>query len=322
VESNITSKDILNGDRRALAKAITLVESKKVEHRLQAQKIIEEILPHTGKSFRIGISGVPGVGKSTFIENFGQFLIQKGKKVAVLAVDPTSPVNGGSILGDKTRMENLSREENAFIRPSPNSAGLGGVASKTRECIFLCEAAGFDIILVETVGVGQSEISVSHMVDFFLLLMLPGAGDEIQGIKKGIIEMADTIIINKADGDNIKAAELAKNQLESALQLVSSKSFWKQKIFLCSSLEQTGFEETWSEIHKFFQDSTKNGHNQKLRKEQSGKWIEEILHLLIDEKLKNDSEISTAWKEGRKQVLENKKTPFHLAQQILEQMFK
>ena len=193
-------QDLLDGNRRALAKAITLVESTLDPHREEAQSILEQVLPHSGKSIRIGITGVPGVGKSTFIEAFGLYLIEQGKRVAVLAVDPSSPIAGGSILGDKTRMEDLSRKEEAFIRPTPASGALGGVAQKTRETMLLCEAAGYDVILVETVGVGQSEYQVSAMVDFFMVLMLPGGGDELQGIKKGIMELADALVINKADG--------------------------------------------------------------------------------------------------------------------------
>ncbi len=201
---------LLDGNRRALAKAITLVESKLDRHREQAQDILEQVLPHSGNSIRIGITGVPGVGKSTFIEAFGLYLIAQGKRVAVLAVDPSSPIAGGSILGDKTRMEELSRRDEAFIRPSPAEGKLGGVAQKTRETMLLCEAAGYDVILVETVGVGQSEYQVAGMVDFFMVLMLPGGGDELQGIKKGILELADALVINKADGDSENLANLSR----------------------------------------------------------------------------------------------------------------
>ncbi len=206
----ISVQAILDGNRRALAKAITLVESHLPEHIEQAQALLDQVLPHTGNSLRIGISGVPGVGKSTFIEAFGLYLISQGKKVAVLAVDPSSPLAGGSILGDKTRMEHLARDERAFIRPSPTSGSLGGVANKTRESILLVEAAGYDVVLVETVGVGQSEYEVAGMVDFFTVLMLPNAGDELQGIKKGILELADALLINKADGDSVNLAEKTK----------------------------------------------------------------------------------------------------------------
>ncbi len=202
------SKELMKGNKRALAKAITLIESELIEHKIKAQKLLESILPQTGKSFRIGITGTPGVGKSTFIESFGEYLTSIGKKIAVLAVDPSSPVSGGSILGDKTRMEKLSQNENAFIRPSPTQGTLGGVASRTRESILLCEAAGMDIIIIETVGVGQSEYQVADMVDFFLMLTLPNSGDELQGIKKGIMELCDGIVVNKADGDSINMGQV------------------------------------------------------------------------------------------------------------------
>src|SRR5690554_774688 len=212
------------GKLRALAKGITLIESRKTEHIQQATQVLEALLPHTGNALRIGISGVPGVGKSTFIEAFGLHLLQQGFKVAVLAVDPSSQISGGSILGDKTRMEQLAREENAFIRPSPAGETLGGVARKTRETMLLCEAAGYDIIIVETVGVGQSEIAVAAMVDVFILMQLAGAGDELQGIKKGVMEIADAIVINKADGNNKAAAELARQQYVNALHIMRPKS--------------------------------------------------------------------------------------------------
>src|SRR5210317_848327 len=212
--------NLLSGNRRALAKAITLVESKLTAHREQAQGILEQVLPDTGNSIRIGITGVPGVGKSTFIEAFGLYLISQGKRVAVLAVDPSSPIAGGSILGDKTRMEMLSREQAAFIRPSPSEGALGGVAQKTRESMLLCEAAGYDVILVETVGVGQSEYQVAGMVDFFMLMLLPGGGDELQGIKKGIVELAHALVINKADGDALGTAQNTRTQYASALGIL------------------------------------------------------------------------------------------------------
>src|SRR5210317_1818887 len=234
--SEFDLEPLLSGNRRALAKAITLVESKLERHREQAQGILEQVLPHSGNSIRIGITGVPGVGKSTFIEAFGLYLIEQGKRVAVLAVDPSSPIAGGSILGDKTRMEELSRREEAFIRPSPSEGTLGGVAQKTRETMLLCEAAGFDVILVETVGVGQSEHQVAGMVDFFLVLMLPGGGDELQGIKKGIVELADAIVINKADGDSETIARTTQQHYRSALGLLKHASFWQPQVLACSAL--------------------------------------------------------------------------------------
>ncbi|MDG2328293.1 MAG: methylmalonyl Co-A mutase-associated GTPase MeaB, partial [Halioglobus sp.] len=235
---------LLSGNRRSLAKAITLVESKLATHRDQAQDILEQILPHSGNSIRIGITGVPGVGKSTFIEAFGLYLIAQGKRVAVLAVDPSSPIAGGSILGDKTRMEELSRREEAYIRPSPSEGTLGGVAQKTRETMLLCEAAGYDVILVETVGVGQSEYQVAGMVDFFMVLMLPGGGDELQGIKRGIMELADFILVNKADGDLETVATRAVAEYRMALQLIRQRSeHWSVPVAACSALNDEGIDE-------------------------------------------------------------------------------
>ena len=233
------------GNRRALAKAITLVESKLDSHRAEAQQIIEQVLPQTGNSIRIGITGIPGVGKSTFIETFGLYLISLGKRVAVLAVDPSSPLAGGSILGDKTRMEELSRNDQAFIRPSPSEGALGGVAQKTRETMLLCEAAGYDVILVETVGVGQSEYEVAGMVDFFMVLMLPNAGDELQGIKKGIMELADALVVNKADGESISLAEQTKRHYENAMHLLRQSSFWSPQVLTCSAQENNNLDTVW-----------------------------------------------------------------------------
>lgn len=240
---------IRDGDRRALAKGITLVESQKPEHRQQAQQILEQLLPDTGRSIRLGISGVPGVGKSTFIEALGQHVLAQGHRLAVLAVDPSSQRSGGSILGDKTRMEQLCRQQQAFIRPSPSGETLGGVAGKTRETMLLCEAAGYDVIFVETIGIGQSEITVASMVDFFLLLQLANAGDELQGIKKGVMEVADAIVINKADGDNLAAAQLAAQQLENALHILRPKTpSWQVPVHTCSALEQQGIDTIWQTV--------------------------------------------------------------------------
>lgn len=239
---------ITNGNITALSRAITLIESTNPTHTKKANEIITACLPHSNNAIRIGITGVPGVGKSTFIEAFGIHLTGLGKKVAILAVDPSSSLSRGSILGDKTRMEDLVKDKNAFIRPSPSGDSLGGVARKTRESIILCEAAGFDTIIIETVGVGQSETVVHSMVDFFLLLKLAGAGDELQGIKRGIIEMADAIVINKADGDNLKAAKFAKVEFNRALHLYPEKeSGWSPKVSLCSALKQEGISEVWEE---------------------------------------------------------------------------
>jgi len=239
--ANIYVEAILRGDRVRLGQAITIIESTRVQDQQLAGQIIEQCLPHANKAIRIGITGAPGVGKSTFVESFGSFLLQQNKQLAVLAVDPSSRVSGGSILGDKTRMEQISTHPNAFIRPSPSGDSLGGVARKTREAMILCEAAGFDTILVETVGVGQSEFMVHSMVDCFLLLLLPGAGDELQGIKRGIVEMADMVLINKADGERIKLAQQTKRDYRNALHLFPPKqSKWIPKAVVCSALKQQG----------------------------------------------------------------------------------
>lgn len=270
---------ILAGDRATLARAITLAESNSPIHEAQAQEVLHRILPHTGKAKRIGITGVPGVGKSTFIETFGCFLIEKGCKLGVLTIDPTSARSGGSILGDKTRMERLSRDPNAFIRPSPAGSRLGGVARRTRETILLCEAAGYDVILVETIGVGQSEIAVRSMVDFFLLLMLPGAGDELQGIKRGIIEMADMILINKADGDNRLRAEQARAEQEAALRGIQlATADWKTEIGLSSALTGEGIPQLWERIEQFFRDLEPKGVISRRRQQQSLEWLSDLVH--------------------------------------------
>src|SRR5579859_5921447 len=246
---------VIAGDRATLARAITLIESQSRLHEAQAQEVLQRILPHAGRAKRIGITGIPGVGKSTFIESFGCFLVQKGHKLGVLAIDPTSARSGGSVLGDKTRMERLSREPNAFIRPSPAGENLGGVARRTRETLLLCEAAGFDIILVETIGVGQSEIALRSMVDFFLLLLLPGAGDELQGMKKGIVEMADAVLVNKADGENRLRAAQARAEQENAVHcLQPATPDWKTEVGLCSGLTGEGIPQLWERIEQFYRE--------------------------------------------------------------------
>ncbi|TDN87210.1 methylmalonyl-CoA mutase metallochaperone MeaB [Salegentibacter sp. 24] len=316
-------QQLLEGNKTALGRAITLVESNQFTHQQKAQQLLESALPYSQKSIRIGITGVPGVGKSTFIESFGSYLIRQGKKVAVLAVDPSSSVSSGSILGDKTRMENLVKEENAFIRPSASGTSLGGVAKKTRESIILCEAAGFDIVLIETVGVGQSETTVHSMTDFFLLLKLAGAGDELQGIKRGIIEMADAIVINKADGDNLKAAREAKSEFNRALQLYPSKeSGWKPKVALCSALQQTGIESVWELIAEFQKNVKENGYFQKNRKEQNKFWLLQT----INEHLKNSFYRNPVMKKELeiqlKAIESNKITAFAAADLLLEKYEK
>ncbi len=278
INTSEIAKGILEGNRTLLSKAITLVESNREDHNDLAQSILKQILPQSGNSIRIGITGVPGVGKSTFIESFGNYLIEKGHRIAVLAIDPSSQRTKGSILGDKTRMESLSRSPSAFIRPSPSSGSLGGVARKTRESIYLCEAAGFDIIIIETVGVGQSETQVHSMVDFFLLLMLAGAGDELQGIKRGIMEMADLIAINKADGKNEAYATRARAEYESALHLFPlPDSKWIPRAITCSGLGGSGIEEIWNLIDDYKNTTVKNSYFYENRKEQMKMWFEETL---------------------------------------------
>lgn len=276
---------ILAGNRTFLSKAITLVESTNRLHHGVAQEVIEKCLPHSGKSLRIGITGVPGVGKSTFIEALGKQLTSTGHKLAVLAIDPSSSRTKGSILGDKTRMESLSTDENAFIRPSPSAGSLGGVARKTKESIILCEAAGYDVIFVETVGVGQSEIAVHSMVDFFLLLMLAGAGDELQGIKRGIMEMADAIFINKADGENKQAANRAKAEYKNALHLFPpTESGWIPQVGTCSAARGDGIKEVWETVREYETFTKSNGYYDKKRQEQK----QLIMFDSINEGLRSD----------------------------------
>lgn len=273
---------ILSGNKRLLAKAITLVESKKPEHKVQAEELLKKILPHTGKSIRIGITGVPGAGKSTFIERFGQLALHKGKKVAVLAIDPSSSVNKGSVLGDKTRMEDLAREQDAFIRPSPSSGFLGGIANTTFETMLICEAAGYDFILIETVGVGQSEVLVSDITDVFLMLKIVGGGDELQGIKRGIMEMVDVIFINKVEEDNVLKAKNTKVELMRALHFLPSREVgWKIPVLLGSALHNKGLEDVYSKIDDFIQLKVNNNTFQQTRQLQAGKrfdyWVQEYI---------------------------------------------
>ena len=309
---------ILDQNQVTLSRAITIIESTAQKHQQQAKTIIDNCLPHANRSIRIGITGVPGVGKSTFIESFGKLLISEGKKVAVLTVDPSSSISKGSILGDKTRMEKLVKEKNAFIRPSASGDTLGGVARKTRETIILCEAAGFDVILIETVGVGQSETAVHSMTDFFLLLKLAGAGDELQGIKRGIMEMADSIVINKADGENLKAAKIAKNEFNRALHLYPAKeSGWAPKTILCSALKNEGIAEIWEVVSDYFETVKSNGYFQHKRKEQNKFWLMQT----IESRLKSEFYANPLVKvELEKQLLaldKNKTTPFEAAEKLL-----
>lgn len=318
---DIDLDQLRQGNRRALAKAITLVESKRSEHREQAQRLLEEVLPYTGDSIRIGITGVPGVGKSTFIESFGQTVIAQGKKVAVLAVDPSSPLAGGSILGDKTRMEELSRSDQAFIRPSPSEGALGGVALKTRETMLLCEAAGYDVILVETVGVGQSEYQVASMVDFFMVLMLPNAGDELQGIKKGIMELADALVINKADGDSVNMAQQTRRHYQNAMHLLRHTSFWTPQVRTCSSLHKENIEEIWGMISDFQIDAIKNEAFYEKRSRQARQWMHKLLHEMLDLRLKQHPEVKKRLPELDRQVTEGETTPYLAAKALLDLLF-
>lgn len=309
---------ITTGDISALSQGITLVESTHPGHAAQAQELIKACLPFANQSIRIGITGVPGVGKSTFIESFGQYLIRQDRQVAVLAVDPSSSLSKGSILGDKTRMEELVKHPKAFIRPSASGNSLGGVARKTREAIILCEAAGFDTVLIETVGVGQSETAVHSMVDFFLLLKLAGAGDELQGIKRGIIEMADAIVINKADGDNVKAAQMAKVEFNRALHLYPQKaSGWTPKVLLCSALAATGISEIWEMIASYLEQSKQSDYFVQHRREQNTYWLLQT----IEERLKSDfyhrAEIKAALTSQIALIEAGKTTPFAAAEYLL-----
>lgn len=314
---------ILNSNRTALSRSITLVESTNPQHTEKANEVIKGCLPFSNKSIRIGITGVPGVGKSTFIEVFGKHLTSLGKKVAVLAVDPSSSLSHGSILGDKTRMEELVKDENAFIRPSASGDTLGGVARKTRESIILCEAAGFDTIIIETVGVGQSETAVHSMVDFFLLLKISGAGDELQGIKRGIMEMADAIVINKADGDNIKKANLAKIEFNRALHLFPpKKSNWQPKATTCSAVTKEGIPEVWETISDYFQQTRENGYFTDNRKDQNYFWMIETINEQLKQNFYNQPEIISLLEQNKKAVQNNEISPFAAAQFLLNQYKK
>lgn len=314
---------IISGNRMVLSKAITLIESSLMSHQMMAQEIIEKCLPYAGKSFRLGITGVPGVGKSTFIEAFGMHLISQGRKVAVLAIDPSSQRTKGSILGDKTRMEELSVNENAYIRPSASAGSLGGVARKTKESIILCEAAGFDMIFVETVGVGQSETAVASMVDFFLLLMLAGAGDELQGIKRGIMEMADTILINKAEGDNLKRAQLARMQYANALHLFPpTASGWIPKVETCSALNHEGMEMTWELLKEYENISKSNQFFMQNRQHQSVQIMEDMINSHIIDHYKKMPEMKKRIDELKQDILANKISSYMAAQQLLDAYFK
>lgn len=313
---------ILAGDRVILSQAVTLVESSLPEHQETAQAIIEQCLPHSGNAIRVGITGVPGAGKSTSIDAFGMHLLEKGHKLAVLAIDPSSERSKGSIMGDKTRMEKLSLEQNAFIRPSPSAGSLGGVARKTRETIVLCEAAGFDYLFVETVGVGQSETAVHSMVDFFLLIQLAGTGDELQGIKRGIMEMADGIVINKADGDNIEKAQLARRQLRNALHLYPLQdSGWSPEVLTYSGYYNLGITAVWDMIHRYTDFVKQNGYFYRKRMEQAKYWMFESINEQLRNGFYRDPEMAALLTDLEDQVLHSRKSSFVAAREALDKYY-
>jgi LAO/AO transport system kinase len=310
---------ILSGSRTTLGRAITLVESTLPEHGQLAQQIVQQCLPHTGKSIRLGITGVPGVGKSTFIEAIGSCVVGLGSRLAVLAIDPSSERSKGSILGDKTRMETLSRLDDVFIRPSPSAGSLGGVARKTRESIVLCEAAGFDVIFIETVGVGQSETQVYSMVDCFLLLMLAGAGDELQGIKRGIMELADIIAITKSDGDNVNKATAAKVQYQSSLNLFPPhESGWKPVSLTCSSTEKTGIPEVWKNVRDFVAHTRGNGYFDRHRSEQTIHNMHETIKEVFFKDFYLNPQVQQMQAQIEAEVLQNKVSAYAAAQRLYE----
>jgi LAO/AO transport system kinase len=310
---------ILQKDKIILSQAITLIESTVLEHQQKAQEIIAKCLPFANNSLRIGITGTPGVGKSTFIETFGQYVIEQGHSVAVLAIDPSSQMSKGSILGDKTRMQYLAVREEAFIRPSPAGDSLGGVARKTRETIILCEAAGFDTIIIETVGVGQSEVAVHSMVDFFLLLLLPGAGDELQGIKRGIVEMADMIAINKADDDKIMAAKQARVAYQNALKLFPTKeSKWLAQAVICSALSKMGIAEIWQQITDYQHFTKENSYFFKQRQTQSKYWLQESIQSNLQHFFYENTNVKSLLPFLEKEVSEGTISPFQAAKKLME----
>lgn len=314
---------ILKGNISILSQAVTLIESSKPEHQSIAQEVIEKCIPYSGNSIRIGITGVPGAGKSTSIDAFGMYLLKEDNKLAVLAIDPSSEVSKGSILGDKTRMERLSIEKNAFIRPSPSAGSLGGVARKTRETVILCEAAGFNKVIIETVGVGQSETAVHSMVDFFLLIQLAGTGDELQGIKRGIMEMADGIIINKADGNNIEKARLAQSHFQNALHLFPlPESGWEPKVLTYSGYYELGIAEVWNMIDEYMDFVRKNGYFDHRRNEQSKYWMYETINERLKSNFYNNPEIQRELKICEQQVLDSQISSFAAANKMLNLYLK
>jgi len=311
---------ILKGDRVLLSRAITIVESNLESDKELAKEIIKAILPNSGKSIRIGITGVPGVGKSTFIESFGKYLVTQGKRVAILSIDPSSQRSKGSILGDKTRMEELANMEEAYIRPSASGDTLGGVANKTGETMLLCEAAGYDVILIETVGVGQSETAVHGMTDFFLLLMLAGAGDELQGIKKGIMEMADMVVINKADGDNIRMSEMAKLQYQNALHIFPlAESGWSPVVSTASAIKDLGIDNVWDEVIKYKTLVDENGYFLKNRNHQQIQWMYNNINEELKQMFYGSENISNQLSGLEKDIVSSKISPVEASQKIIDE---
>ena len=305
------------GDRAMLARAITLIESKRADHRTQAHKLVQELLPLTGKAVRLGITGAPGAGKSTSIDTLGTYLTGKGHKVAVLAVDPSSTRTGGSILGDKTRMARLATDPRAFVRPSPSSGTLGGVAAKTRETMLVCEAAGYDVVMVETVGIGQSETAVADMTDFFLVLMLPGAGDELQGLKKGIVELADMIAVNKADGDNVARARLAAADYRAALNILQPQSAtWSPPVVTYSALTGDGVAELWTKVLEHKAKMTASGELEARRRAQQVKWMWTMLEERLTARLRGDAGIRGKLRQAEAQVAAGKLAPTLAVEEI------
>ena len=315
------ANDLRSGHRAALARAITLIESRRSDHQAAARELVQALLRETGKAIRVGITGSPGVGKSTTIDALGMFLIERGHKVAVLAVDPSSARTGGSILGDKTRMARLSSSDNAYIRPSPASGTLGGVAAKTREAMLLCEAAGFDVVLVETVGIGQSETAVCDMTDFFLALMLPGAGDELQGIKKGLVELADMIAVNKADGDNIKRADHAAADYRSALHILTPRSeHWQPPVMTYSALTGAGIPELWQNVLDHRSAMNASGDFAARRRQQQVKWMWSMLEQRMLARLRADASVRGKVKKLEVEVADGRVSPALAAEQIAEML--